>query len=177
MVTRSVIPVLIIISILSISCGSEGGHRPINLFQAKEALENVNKALVNRDRELIEAYIDRHQLEGVQENGAGLFYLVWDKPTGPQPQSGDIVIIDYTITLLDGTPCYSSDSLGQKDFLVGQGGVESGLEMGVTLMYQGQRARFILPPHLAHGLLGDQDRIPPRTIIVYDVHLLNVIDK
>jgi hypothetical protein len=31
---------------------------------------------------------------------------------------------------------------------------------------------FILPPFLAFGLVGDGKKIPPRTIIVYNVSIL-----
>ena len=132
---------------------------------------------MDRDRELIEAYISRHQLDGMQDNGAGLYYLIWGDTTGNETRVGDVVVLDYTLSLLDGTLCYSSDSTGYKEFLVGQGGVETGLEMGILLMRENQRGKFILPPHLAHGLLGDDNMIPPRSIIMYDVHLLKIIGK
>ena len=76
--------------------------------------------------------------------------------------------------MLDGTVCYESkpDSLGT--FVVGHGGVESGLEQGILMMKQGQKAKFIMPPYLAHGLIGDAKRIPARSIIVYDIELLKV---
>jgi FKBP-type peptidyl-prolyl cis-trans isomerase FkpA len=41
-------------------------------------------------------------------------------------------------------------------------------------MKQGQKAIFIMPPHLAHGLLGDKNKVPPRATLVYDVELLNL---
>ena len=59
-------------------------------------------------------------------------------------------------------------------FKVGFGGVESGLEEGVLLLRTGDKARFIMPPHLAHGLIGDGDCIPMRAIIIYDVELVRV---
>jgi len=31
-----------------------------------------------------------------------------------------------------------------------------------------------LPSHLAHGLLGDLDKIPPQSILLIDVQLNNV---
>jgi FKBP-type peptidyl-prolyl cis-trans isomerase len=34
-----------------------------------------------------------------------------------------------------------------------------------------------MPPHLAHGLLGDENKIPPRSVIVYDLHLIDVSEK
>ena len=58
---------------------------------------------------------------------------------------------------------------------MGKGGVESGLEMAVLLMKDGQKGKFILPPHLGHGLIGDNDKIPPLAILVFDIELLAVI--
>jgi FKBP-type peptidyl-prolyl cis-trans isomerase len=45
------------------------------------------------------------------------------------------------------------------------------------MLREGDKARFILPPHIAHGLLGDENRIPPRSVIVYEVELLNISDR
>ena len=145
--------------------------------EVKKTLQNVNKALVDKDIEIIDAYIERHKLDGMQSNGAGLYYLVWGDSTGVRVTEGSVVQFNYKVSLLDGTLCYSSKGNKPKEFLVGYGGVEAGLEMAVKLMHQGQYGKFILPPHLAHGLIGDNDKIPPRSIIVYDVHLLNVIEK
>ena len=41
-------------------------------------------------------------------------------------------------------------------------------------MRAGDKARFIIPPHLAYGLLGDENRIPARSIIIYQVELVDV---
>jgi FKBP-type peptidyl-prolyl cis-trans isomerase len=41
-------------------------------------------------------------------------------------------------------------------------------------MKPGQKGKFILPPHLAYGLLGDEKMIPSRSIIVYDIEMLKV---
>jgi FKBP-type peptidyl-prolyl cis-trans isomerase len=170
--------IILFLIVLFVGCNSREEKRPgFSLSDTKKTLEKINKGLVDKDRESIEAYIDRHRLDGVEENKSGLFYLIWEEPTGPKPVAGNIVILDYKVTLLDGTFCYSSENGKPKEFLVGHGGVESGLEMGILLMHQGQRAKLILPPHLAHGLLGDNDKIPPRSIIVYDIHLLTVIDN
>jgi FKBP-type peptidyl-prolyl cis-trans isomerase len=78
------------------------------------------------------------------------------------------------VSLLDGTECYNSDREGPKIFTIGRGGVESGLEEGILLMKEGSRAKFIMPPYLAHGLPGDGKRIPARAIIVYDVELISL---
>ncbi|MGE0078178.1 MAG: FKBP-type peptidyl-prolyl cis-trans isomerase [Bacteroidales bacterium] len=142
--------------------------------QTQEMLERINRVLVQEDRDQIEGYIKRSKLDGVQESKTGLFYLIWGDANGDSVKKGNLVEYSFRITLLDGTLCYQSkpDSLGT--FVVGHGGVETGLEQGILLMRQGQKAKFIMPPFLAHGLIGDAKRIPARSIIVYDVELLKV---
>ena len=44
------------------------------------------------------------------------------------------------------------------------------------LLKEGDAARFILPPYLAFGLLGDENKIPPRSTIVYNVEMLKLTD-
>ena len=140
---------------------------------SKESLIRANKGLVTIDHERIEAFAERHQWEmGTTETG--LWYQIYEHGTGDSARNGLIASLKYTVSLLDGTLCYSSDSTGEKTFLIGQGGVESGLEEGILLMRCGDKARFIMPPHLAHGLPGDNDKIPPRSTIVYQVELLNL---
>ncbi|MBI5218972.1 MAG: FKBP-type peptidyl-prolyl cis-trans isomerase [Bacteroidia bacterium] len=140
-----------------------------------EKLVHVNKALVKKDEEAIRGYIKRHNWN-MEMSGAGLFYEIYQKGRGKPAEKGKNATINFKVWLLDGTPCYSSDSLGQKTFLISQGGVESGLEEGILLMKEGSKAHFILPPYMAHGLLGDEDKIPPRSIIVYDVELVKISD-
>ena len=142
--------------------------------EAKKTFAKINKVLIDQDRKLIEGYIKRHQLENMKETGTGLFYIVWGESKGDLIKTGNIVEYTYKVTLLDGTLCYQTDSDHPKKFQVGHGGVESGLEQAVLLMKQGQKGKFILPPHLAYGLQGDWKKIPSRSIIVYDVEMLNV---
>ena len=37
-----------------------------------------------------------------------------------------------------------------------------------------EKFRFIMPPHKAHGLLGDLHKIPARSIIIYNVEIINI---
>lgn len=142
--------------------------------EAKKTFAKINKVLVDQDRSLIEGYIKRHHLESMKETGTGLYYLVWGEAKGDLIETGNVVAYTYKITLLDGTLCYQTDSNNPKTFKVGHGGVESGLEQAVLLMRPGQKGKFILPPHLAYGLQGDWNMIPSRSIIVYDIEMLNV---
>lgn len=143
--------------------------------KTKEALVGANRILVKKDDEKIKAYIRRHDWK-MQETASGLWYAVLEAGNGENARTGKMIILDYTVDLLDGTHCYSSDSLGPKRFRIGQGGVESGLEEGVLLLKEGSRARLIIPPHLAHGLTGDGDMIPARAIILYEITVKKIED-
>ena len=78
--------------------------------------------------------------------------------------------------MLDGKLCYSSDKNGPKTFKVDFDNVETGIHQGIKLMREGEKAIFILPSHLAHGLTGDNDKIPPKASVYYEVEVLSVRD-
>ena len=138
-----------------------------------EMLVRINKYLVRKDVELIESYAKRRGWN-ITQTESGLFYEIYEEGSGDSARDGRKVTINYTLSLLDGTICYSSDESGPKTFRLGRSREESGLEQGLLMMQAGDKAHLILPPHLAYGLLGDEDRIPARSIIVYDVELLTV---
>ena len=162
--------------LVATSCrNSNSRQQPVrSISNTKEALMRINKSLNSADKDRIEHYIKNASIEEMNVSQTGLYHLVYGEANGKQVETNDIVELEYSISLLDSTTCYSSKVDGNKRFKVGQGGVESGLEEGILLMKQGQKAKLILPPHLAHGLVGDGKHIPARAIIVYDIKLILV---
>ena len=175
MIPRITTITLVFILVFASCKNRQNDYSKVPLSEVKKKFEAVNRALVSKDRERIGAYIERHKLQGMVENPSGLYHLIWGEGSGPKVKTGDVVAISCKVTLLDGTPCYEASTGNPKEFLVGKGGVESGLEMAVLMMRQGQKGKFIMPPHLGHGLLGDNDKIPPMAVLVFDVELLLVI--
>ena len=157
------------------SCSGDSNRRRMPNI-SKETLMNVNKKLVDRDMTEIGRYADSLGLD-MKKTESGLWYKIVKEGVGPKVKKGEIVTLDYKVTLLDGTTCYSSDKDGVKVFEAGHGGVESGLEEGILMLNKGAKAIFILPPYLAHGLLGDENKIPARSTIVYDVEVLSIEQK
>ena len=141
--------------------------------ETRKSLIKVNRLLVKKDSAKIAEYIKGRNWNMI-ETKTGLWYMIYKKGAGKKSKEGLYATINFNLTLLDGTQCYSSDSLGPKCFRIGRGSVESGLEEGILLLKEGDKAKFILPPHLAHGLVGDDNRIPARSIIVYDVELVSL---
>jgi FKBP-type peptidyl-prolyl cis-trans isomerase FkpA len=148
-------------------------QQPAKQRVTQDALIEANRNLVGRDAAAIKAYVEQNKLN-FTETKTGMWYSIEDEGKGDKIKKGDVVRLAYTLTLLDGTLCYSSKKDGPKEFLVGQGGVESGLEEAVLMLRKSAKAKFIMPPHLAHGLVGDDNKIPARSTIIYDVEVLNV---
>ena len=144
-----------------------------NAEDTRKNLEEVNKFLVQKDEERIRSFIRRRDWN-MKRTGSGLWYKIYQNEAGPNIKEGDYVKLNYEIRLLDGTLCYTSDSTGPKIFRVGTTEEVTGLHEGLKLLSQGDKARLIIPPHLAHGLLGDSERIPARSILVYELTVQEV---
>jgi FKBP-type peptidyl-prolyl cis-trans isomerase len=169
---------ILITFLLGASCEeSKQTEQPefINEKQIEDTLIKANKFLLERDRELIESYIRRKNLN-MKVTESGLWHEIFLHTNEERIKPGDIVHYNYTVSLLDGTLCYSSDNSGPAKIKIGQSGKEFGLEEGLLMMKKGEKALFILPPHLAHGLIGDMEKIPARSIIIYEIQISEVID-
>jgi len=163
--------------IFCISCNNEAEKKKKltkeEMSKYNKSLETANKYLTTLDAERIENYAKRRNWD-MKVTKSGLWYQIYENGKGPKTKEDQIAILKYRISLLDGTLCYSSDSTGAKEFVIGHGGVESGLEEGILLLRIGDKARFILPPYQAHGLIGDMDKIPARSSIVYELELIGL---
>lgn len=140
---------------------------------SKESLVKVNRYLVKSENEDIENYIRRHQWE-MEETGSGLRIMIYEHGTGDLAKKGQIVELDYDLSLITGDVVYSSKGNESLVFEVGHGGVETGLEEAILLMRKGDKAKLVIPSHLAHGFLGDDIKIPPRSTVIYDIEIINL---
>lgn len=60
------------------------------------------------------------------------------------------------------------------DFPLGMGNVIAGWDEGIQLLKVGDKARFVVPSHLAFGSQGVGDVIPPNATPVFDTELMEV---
>lgn len=148
---------------------------PENKAAYKQKLVSANKGLVSLDQDKIESYVKRRNWD-MKVSETGMWYQVIPSQAGDSAKIGHVAHLKYTVSLLNGNVVYTSDSLGNMAFKIGRGGVESGLEDAILMMKVGDKGRFILPPHLAHGLIGDSNKIPARSAIVYQTELLKLTD-
>lgn len=163
--------VLLYLSVVSCHNNSNNGtaSKPLN----QEELMAINKAMVNDEQEQIEDYILRYGYK-MEATKTGLHYMLLDSGRGRPAAFQSNVTLKYRVDFLNGDYCYSSDSSGVLQFILGQSDEPSGLQEGLVKMKEGSKAIFIIPSYLAYGLTGDGNKVGNNQTLVYHVTLLKV---
>ena len=137
---------------------------------------DLNKELAIREKIDIRLFLDRHSDWKMQETGTGLYFYKYEEGKGESAKSRNVVQVQFDISLLDGTKCYSTGADDVvEEFVIDHSDIESGVQEGIKMMREGDKAKLIVPSHLAHGLVGDFDKIPPLTPIVVDIQLYKIV--
>lgn len=145
---------------------------PISKNEMKNSMETANRYLLNEEEEDIANYIKRHELE-MTSTGTGLRYQILKQGSEKRIEKGEKVTLEYELGSIAGDLFYSSEKDGVKSFIVGEGGVETGLDEAMTYLHWGDQAKLIIPFHLAYGLHGDDNRIPEYATLVYTIKVID----
>lgn len=100
-----------------------------------------------------------------------------DKPPScaTSSQRGNVLKVHYTGYLLDGEKFDSSvDRDSPFSFELGAGEVIKGFDQGLVDMCVGEKRKLTIPPHLAYGDEGEDDTVPGKASLIYDVELLEI---
>jgi FKBP-type peptidyl-prolyl cis-trans isomerase len=143
------------------------------LAAAQKELIKENKRQHAEEMSTIREFIKKSNWP-MQETPTGLHYWIYENGSGESAKKDQHVWISYTISLLDGTLCYSADDSQPKEIHVGHDNIEIGLHEAMQLMKTGDRAKFIFPSHLAFGFTGDSRKIPQNASVIYDIHLIRI---
>lgn len=93
--------------------------------------------------------------------------------TGAEAASGDILSVNYTGKLQDGTVFDTSVGKQPINFPVGMGYVIPGWDQGLIGMKEGGKRILIIPPALAYGS-EQKGVIPPNSTLIFEVELVKV---
>ncbi len=108
---------------------------------------------------------------------SGLKYFFKIKGSGPAFIPGQLAIVDYILTLSDGTKIDATqDRKTPFAAQVPSGNMIKGYNEAILLMHVGDRAVFMLPYNIAYGAKG-RAPIPPNADLIFDITLLDVKAK
>lgn len=159
---------------LFVQCDRGGGGNQLqNPSVYKEPLIKANKDVARTENEQIEDFIRRHHWD-MATTPTGLRYMITKKGIGAKAAAGRTVKLAYTLSLLSGDTVYTALKDGPIVFQIGKGQVITGLEEAILLLKVGDQAKFIIPSHLAFGLIGDQKKIRQKASLVYDIEFISM---
>jgi FKBP-type peptidyl-prolyl cis-trans isomerase FkpA len=159
-----------------LSCGRGGdgnAQRGDRRQPTQEEMIQENRSAVKLENRDMDLYARRMGYE-MEATGTGIRYQFVRRNEGPTVKPGQWAMVNYRVELLSGDTAYTSDPGQPEAFMVEMDDVESGLHEAIQLMSPGDSAVIIIPSYRAHGLIGDRNRIPMRSSVVYHIGLAKV---
>ena len=140
------------------------------------------------DGDSIDAYLAEADIKAIVSE-SGLRYAIAREGTGISAKPGDEVVVHYAGKLLDGT--YFDTSIEEVakrqgmhnpgrdynsgfSFNIGQGHVIKAWDEGIGYIKEGGKGTLYVPSPLGYGSRGAGPKIPPYSILVFDVEVLKV---
>jgi len=145
-----------------------------NAIEAFRTFEGDRDKKIAEAKEQMDAELDK-LAAGFEKTESGLRYQIIQKGSGTQASQGKEISVHYKGQLPDGRVFDSSYDRKQPiDFTVGIGQVIKGWDEGLQLLQVGDKARLVIPSHLAYGSQGAGGVIPPDATLIFDVELMDV---
>lgn len=140
---------------------------------AKHKQKKQSKGSAGQNRNLTQSFLERYgQKEGVIETASGLMYRIIEDTANPSPDLTHVVKVHQRILLADGSVVDDTYKKGPPENFHLSEAIE-GLKEGLSLMPQGARYEFVIPPDLAWGKKGNGGKIGPNAVMIVDVRLID----
>ena len=114
------------------------------------------------------------QWPGAERTTTGLRTLVIKPGLGQMPKPGDIVMVRYKGSFLNGKIFDQNLNREPFTFHVGRHEVIEGWDEGLQLMKVGEKRLLIVPGELAYGARGRPPVIPRSASLVFEVELAGI---
>lgn len=139
------------------------------LFSCNKGLSPEEQ--MEEDIAIIEKYLQDNNLTA-EETSSGLHYIVEQQGTGNHPTATDDVHVRYRGYFTDGDVFDESDASGITFNLQS---VIQGWTEGIPKFKEGGEGVLLIPSALAYGEKGSGS-IPPNTVLIFDVELLDIVE-
>ncbi len=121
----------------------------------------------------ISAYIAKNNLKNAVTLPSGVQYATTQPGTGAAPAKGDTVKVFYAGKLLSGK-IFDENHKEGLTFPVGIGQMIPGFDEAVQTMKKGEKGVIMIPSALGYGEQGSPGAIPPNSVLVFEVELIDV---
>lgn len=160
---------------LFMACGGDGRvpTQQRTMPSADDMLKENRDAIKLEDHD-IDLFAKRIGL-ALTPTGRGVRYHLLRDVEGPNAMTGQWATVNYRLELINGDSAYATAPGKPESFLIDRDNVESGLHEAIQYLSPGDSALVVIPSYRAHGLIGDQDRIPMRSTVVYRIGLVSVM--
>lgn len=145
-------------------------------FSKQTAEAYIGRLIANFEKEeaVVEqskAFLDQKAKEpGISRTPSGLLFEIITEGEGEMPIDGDVVLVKYIGTLIDGTEFNRSESAGvffkSKELI-------PGFREGLTMMKAGGHYRLYIPAELGYGDQGVFGKVPGGAATIFDVELID----
>lgn len=147
---------LLVVSLLIISCGDdEDGLSP--------ALQ------LEFDGQIIDDYLLDNNIDA-QEDPSGLRYRITEPGAGSTPDASSNVVVEYEGRFLSSGVVFDGSETGVEFPL---SNLITAWQIGIPLIAEGGSITLYVPSGLAYGSRGNSS-IPPNSILIFDIKLLEV---
>lgn len=140
---------------------------------------------LEEERSVIEDYLVNNNLEA-ETTEDGISIVTLREGNGEYPEEGDVVKVNYTLRLLDGTVIDTSykdvaeansilnpqRNYAPFEITIGGGGVIQGWQMGIPEVDKGGKATLFIPSIYGYGARTGGP-IPPNSILMFDVEVVD----
>ena len=140
---------------------------------AKREKRNKSRGSAGNNRKMGEDFLEKNRRkEGVRETESSLQYLVLEEGEGDCPDANANITVHQRCQLVNGTIIEDTYRENETSEVKVKELIE-GYQEGIQLMKKGARYKFFIPWELAWGKNGTGSKIPPYSMLIFDVRLID----
>ena len=177
------LPILFLAISVLVAC------EPNNPFDTGPAYDYDGNLAI--DREKIDAYLDTAKIDSIYRihDPSGVVIIVQEEGVGTRPTTNTVVYTEYTGSLMEEGTVFdtTNETIARENnifvegrdystfsFIVGSSTVIQGWEFGFRRLRPGSKALMIIPSPLGYRNQSNNDRIPPNSVLIFDVDFLGI---
>ena len=139
---------------------------------AKREKRNKSRGSAGNNRKMGEDFLAKNRRRtGVRETDSGLQYLILEEGEGGCPDKNACITVHQRCQLVNGTVIEDTYRKNEPSEVKVEELIE-GYREGIQLMNKGARYKLFIPWELAWGKNGTGSKIPPYSMLIFDVRLI-----